>query len=79
MSQSIIDCVKNKSYIIKKLHTTDALRQRLVSFGILKGVEIQYLSSTNLNATYEIRVGKMNIALRQEEAEKIEVEEYEAN
>ena len=79
MSQRIIDCIRNKSYIIKKLHTTGALRQRLVSFGILKGVEIKYLSSTNLNATYEIRVGKMNIALRQEEAEKIEVEEYEAN
>jgi len=79
MSQRIIDCVKNKSYIIKKLHTTGALRQRLVSFGILKGVEIKYLSSTNLNATYEIKVGKMNIALRQEEARKIEVEEYEAN
>jgi len=79
MSQRIIDCVRNKSYIIKKLHTTGALRQRLVSFGILKGVEIKYLSSTNLNATYEIKVGKMNIALRQEEARKIEVEEYEAN
>lgn len=79
MSQRIIDCIRNKSYIIKKLHTTGALRQRLVSFGILKGIEIQYLSSTNLNATYEIRVGKMNIALRKEEAEKIEVEEYEAN
>lgn len=79
MSQRITDCIRNKSYIIKKLHTTGALRQRLVSFGILKGVEIKYLSSTNLNATYEIRVGKMNIALRQEEAIKIEVEEYEKN
>ena len=79
MSQRIIDCIMNKSYVIKKLHTTGALRQRLVSFGILKGVAIKYLSSTNLNATYEIRVGKMNIALRKDEAEKIEVEEYEAN
>jgi len=79
MSQRIIDCIRNKSYIIKKLHTTGALRQRLVSFGILKGVEIKYLASTNLNATYEIRVGKMNIALRKDEAEKIEVDEYEAN
>lgn len=79
MSQRIIDCIRNKTYIIKKLHTTGALRQRLVSFGILKGVEIKYLSSTNLNATYEIRVGKMNIALRKDEAEKIEVVEYEAN
>ena len=70
----IIDCKINKSYIVKKLHTTGALRQRLISFGILKGIEIKYLAHTNLKGTYEIQVGKMNIALRQVEAEKIEVE-----
>jgi len=32
-----------------------------------------------MNATYEIQVGKMTIALRKEEAVKIEVEEYEAD
>ncbi len=70
----IIDSKINQSYVVKKLHTTGALRQRLVSFGILKGVEIKYLAHTNLKGTYEIQVGKMNIALRKEEAEKIEVE-----
>ena len=79
MSKKIIDCELNVPYKIKKLHTIGALRQRLVSFGMLKGVEIRYLSSTNLDATYEVRVGKMNIALRKEEAEKIEVEENEKN
>jgi len=71
---TIIECKINQSYIIKKLHTTGALRQRLISFGILKGVKIKYLAHTNLKGTYEIQVGKMNIALRQEEAQKIEVE-----
>ena len=70
----IIDSKINQSYVVKKLHTSGALRQRLVSFGILKGVEIKYLAHTNLKGTYEIQVGKMNIALRKEEAEKIEVE-----
>ena len=79
MYKTIIDCSINKSYLIKKLHTTGALRQRLISFGILKGVEIKYLSSTNLHATYEIQVGKMIIALRKEEAMKIEVQNYETN
>jgi len=79
MGQTIIDCGINKLYRIKKLHTTGALRQRLISFGILKGVQIKYLASTKMNATYEIQVGKMTIALRQEEAKKIEVEEYEAD
>ena len=72
--KSIIDVEKNTQYTVKKLHTTGALRQRLISFGILKGVKIKYLASTNLRGTYEIQVGKMNIALRKEEAMKIEVE-----
>ena len=71
---TICECKINKSYIVKKLHTTGALRQRLISFGILKGVEIKYLAHTNLKGTYEIQVGKMNIALRKIEAQKIEVE-----
>jgi len=48
--------------------------KRLVSFGILKGVSIRYMAHTNLKSTYEIQVGKMNIALRKDEAQKIEVE-----
>ena len=72
--KSIIECMKNTPCIVKKLHTSGALRQRLISFGILKGAKIKYLASTNLKGTYEIQVGKMNIALRKEEALKIEVE-----
>ncbi len=72
--KTIVDCELNKSYTVKKLHTEGALRQRLISFGILKGVQITYLSSTALNNTYKIKVGKMSIALRLDEAKKIEVE-----
>jgi len=79
MGQTIIDGTINKLYLVKKLHTTGALRQRLISFGILKGTQIKYLASTKMNATYEIQVGKMTIALRKEEAMKIEVEEYETH
>ncbi len=70
---SIIDAEIEKEYMVKHLHTQGALRQRLVSFGILKGIKIKYLKHTALKGTWEIRVGKMNIALREEEAEKIEV------
>lgn len=79
MDKTIIDCEINKSYLVKKLHTTGALRHRLISFGILKGTQIKYLASTKMNATYEIQVGKMTIALRKDEAMKIEVEDYEKN
>ena len=71
--KTIIDCEINKQYVIKKLHTTGALRQRLISFGLIKGSNIKYLTSTRLKNTYEIQVGKMNIALRKDEANKIEV------
>ncbi len=70
---SIIDAEIEKEYMVKHLHTQGALRQRLISFGILKGVKIKYLNHTALKKTMEIRVGKMNIALREEEAAKIEV------
>jgi ferrous iron transport protein A len=72
--KTILDCELGQMYTVKKLHTNGALRQRLISFGILKGVSIKYLNATNLKGTYEIQVGKMNIALRKEEALKIEVE-----
>ena len=75
MLKTIVDCKKGKVYRVKKLHTSGALRQRLISFGILKGVEVKYLAHTSLKGTCDIQVGKVNIALRREEALKIEVQE----
>jgi ferrous iron transport protein A len=72
--KTILDCELNKTYLVTKLHASGALRQRLISFGILKGVSIKYLNATNFKGTYELQVGKMNIALRKEEAIQIEVE-----
>ena len=55
--KTILDCELGQIYTVKKLHTNGALRQRLISFGILKGVSIKYLNATNLKGTYEIQVG----------------------
>ncbi|OPX27312.1 MAG: hypothetical protein B1H07_01810 [Campylobacteraceae bacterium 4484_166] len=66
-----------ENYTVVKLHTQGSLRQRFISFGILKGVTIRYMGRTSLKGTYEIRVGKMSIALREQEANKIEVKKYE--
>ncbi len=68
------DCKIGEIYKVKKLYAEGALRQRLVSFGIIKGVEIKYLAHTNLKSNYEIQIGKISLALRKEEAQKIEVE-----
>jgi len=72
--RTIIDAEKNKKYVVKKLLTSGVLRQRLISFGVVKGVEIELLNHTNLKGTYEVKVGKMTMALRKEEAQNIEVE-----
>ncbi|MEA1955588.1 MAG: FeoA family protein [Campylobacterota bacterium] len=59
---------------IVKLHTTGDLRQRLISFGIIKGTQVEVLGYSTNKSTIEIKVAKMTIALRSGEAEKIEVE-----
>ena len=75
--QTIVNVEKNKKCRVKKLHTSGVLRQRLASFGITKGAEIELLNHTSLKGTYEVKVGKMTMALRKEEAQNIEVEKMD--
>lgn len=60
-----------------KLHASGPLKQRLLSFGMMKGVGLELLEYSATKSTVEIKVGKMRIALRKEEAELIEVDENE--
>jgi len=60
---------------VKKITASSDLKQRLISFGIIKGAEVEILGIAPAKSTMEIRVGKMRIALRKKEAESIEVEE----
>ena len=70
---NLLDCKQNDILEVVKLNTQGELRQRLVSFGVLKGATISLLGYSPTKSTIEIKVGKMNIALRKEEAEAIEV------
>lgn len=58
---------------IVKLHADYDLKQRLISFGIMKEAEVEVLEHSASKNTIEIKVGKMKIALRAKEAELIEV------
>jgi ferrous iron transport protein A len=58
---------------IIKLHADSDLKQRLISFGIMKEAEVEVLARSASKSTIEIKVGKMKIALRSKEAELIEV------
>jgi ferrous iron transport protein A len=69
----LTECMKGGGATIVKLHARGALKQRLVSFGVMKGVHVEVLGFAPAKSTVEIRLGRMRLALRREEAELIEV------
>ncbi len=72
--KKLTQCVKGSGCKVLKLHATGPLKQRLMSFGMARGVDIELIEYSATKSTVEIKVGKMRIALRKEEAELIEVE-----
>jgi len=71
--KTITSCKRGRSFEITKIHASGALKERLMSLGLIKGVELSLLEYAPAKSTVEIKVGKMRIALRKEEAELIEV------
>jgi ferrous iron transport protein A len=65
---------KSDKLKVIKLHTSGDLKQRLISFGIIKDADIEVLEHSPTKSTIEVKVGKMRIALRAKEADSIEVE-----
>ena len=73
--KQLLDCQKGDKVKITKLNATNELKERLISFGLMKGVEVEVLEQAPRKKTIEIKIGKMRIALRAEEAKFIEVQE----
>ena len=73
--KNLTQCEKGDSCKVTKIHASGALKQRLMSFGMARGVKIELLEYSPAKSTVEIKVGKMRIALRKEEAELIEVDD----
>jgi ferrous iron transport protein A len=71
---TLLDCHKACHVRVLKLNAPTALKQRLISFGIMKNATIEVLEHAPAKSTIEIKVGKMRVALRGEEAKMIEVE-----
>ncbi|MEN8147631.1 MAG: FeoA family protein [Campylobacterota bacterium] len=71
---TLTDCPRGCETTIIKLHASGPLKQRLVSFGIMKGAKVTLLEYAPRKSTVEVKVGKMRLALRKEEADMIEVE-----
>jgi len=72
-TKNLTQCKKGCSCKITKIHADGALKQRLMSFGMARGVGVELLEYSPAKSTVEIKVGKMRIALRKEEAEMIEI------
>ena len=72
--KTLIDCKKACKVKVVRLNAPTQLKQRLISFGIMKESLIEVLEHTPRKSTIEVKVGKMRIALRDKEAELIEVE-----
>lgn len=64
--------LKEKALIIS-VNSDDILKNRLYSFGITKGTLITMEESTLTKSTINIRINQSKIALRLNEAKKIEV------
>ncbi|MCK9454953.1 MAG: FeoA family protein [Sulfurimonas sp.] len=69
----LIDCKKSAVVKVVKLKADAELKQRLISFGIMKDTVLEVLEHAPAKSTIEIKVGRMRIALRAKEAELIEV------
>jgi ferrous iron transport protein A len=72
--KTLKDCKKKCKVKILKLNAPKDLKQRLISFGIMKEAIVEILEYAPAKSTIEIKVGKMRIALRAEEADFVEVE-----
>ena len=70
----LTELTKGERGEIVKIHADKTLKDRLNSFGIMRGEELTVKGCSLAKQTMEIEVGGTLIALRREEAEKIEVE-----
>lgn len=70
---NLSDCKKACEVKILKLHAKGALKDRLISFGLMKGAQIKVLEHAPAKSTIEIIIARTRLALRYEEAKLIEV------
>ncbi|MCF6245291.1 MAG: ferrous iron transport protein A [Sulfurovum sp.] len=70
----LIDLQKGEKAEIVKIHADKALKDRLTSFGVMRGEELTVKGCSLAKQTMEIEVGSTLIAVRADEAKMIEIE-----
>lgn len=71
--KTLIDCKKSCTVKVVKLNADPELKRRLISFGIMKDATLEVLEHAPAKSTIEVKVGKMRVALRAQEAGLVEV------
>ncbi len=71
---NVTELQKGNRAEILRISADKALKDRLNSFGVMRGEELLVKGCSLAKQTIEIEVGSTLIALRRDEAEKIEVE-----
>ena len=71
---NLIELIKGDRAEIIKINADKTLRDRFSSFGLMRGEELLVKGCSLAKQTMEIEVGSTLIALRADEADKIEVE-----
>ena len=61
--------------VVKKIHSTNTERRRMVDLGILPGTRIENVMPSPLGDPIAYRIRNAVIALRSEQAKLIEIEE----
>jgi ferrous iron transport protein A len=69
------ELTKGDRAVILKINADKALKDRFSSFGVMRGEELLVKGCSLAKQTMEIEVGSTLIAVRADEAEKIEVEQ----
>ncbi len=72
--RALSDMNAGEQGIVKRIDADGELKQRLFSFGLRKGSVLQVKATSMAKSTIEIEVGTTLLALRFEEAKRIEVE-----
>jgi len=71
---NLTDIRKGQSAKIIKINADKALKDRLTSFGVMRGEELTVKGCSIAKQTMEIEIGNTLLALRANEASKIEIE-----
>lgn len=74
---NLLELAKGNKATIIKIHADKALKDRLNSFGVMRGEELTVKGCSLAKQTIEIEVGSTLIALRADEAKVIEVEKIQ--